>query len=82
MLLALGYVFTAAIVSISALGLARIPLLFVGMALCVRNGDAMTGILPEPVIVPGEFEVAAWSTPKGTTAYSGEAAPEDHCGSG
>jgi len=33
MLLALGYLFTAAIMSISALGLARIPLLFVGMAL-------------------------------------------------
>jgi hypothetical protein len=27
----------------------------------------MTGVLPEPVIVPGEFEVAAWvaSTPNG-----------------
>ena len=44
----------------------------------------MTGVLPEPVIVPGEFEVAAWvaSTPKGMAAYSGVAAPENHCGSG
>ena len=40
MLLALGYLFTAAIMSISALGLAGIPLLFVGLALYVCEMEA------------------------------------------
>ena len=40
MLLALGYLFTAAIMSISALGLAGIPLSFVGLALYVCEMEA------------------------------------------
>jgi hypothetical protein len=48
LLLALGYLFSGAIMSTSALSLAGIPLLFVSLGfVCVRNGGAITGLPTE-----------------------------------